>query len=85
MENPQREEARRPPGKPKDLSPSSCLYTSCYCEENVWKLCERIRDEGINNLAEYYAVFISNSSRQIPLWMQNKPQILFPLLFGIIT
>eukprot|EP00795_Rhopilema_esculentum_P003738 gene3738-15013_t len=48
----------------KGLSASSCVYTSCYCEENVWKLCERIRDEQIDQLSEYYAVFISNATRQ---------------------
>lgn len=55
-----------------DISLSSCVYTSCYCEENVWKLCEQIRDEKEQNLDEYYAVFISNEKRQVPLWMQKS-------------
>ncbi|EDO34804.1 predicted protein [Nematostella vectensis] len=55
-----------------DISPSNCVYTSCYCEENVWKLCERIKEEQVLDLEEHYVVFISNSNRQIPLWMQKK-------------
>ena len=37
----------------------------CFSEENVWKLCEKIRDEQAEDLLEYYAVFISNASRQV--------------------
>eukprot|EP00112_Aurelia_sp_Birch-Aquarium-sp1_P017856 Seg418.14 transcript_id=Seg418.14/GoldUCD/mRNA.D3Y31 product="Protein N-terminal glutamine amidohydrolase" protein_id=Seg418.14/GoldUCD/D3Y31 len=69
------EEQRQEPSSStskKSLSASSCVYTSCYCEENVWKLCEKIRDEQINDITEYYAVFISNATRQIPLWMQRQ-------------
>ncbi|XP_027058290.1 protein N-terminal glutamine amidohydrolase [Pocillopora verrucosa] len=55
-----------------EISPSTCVYTSCYCEENVWKLCEQIRDEKEQNLSEYYSVFISNEKRQVPLWMQKS-------------
>ena len=36
-----------------------------FSEENVWKLCERIRDEQVEDLLEYYAVFISNAARQV--------------------
>uniref|UniRef100_A0A8C9F0J8 Protein N-terminal glutamine amidohydrolase n=1 Tax=Pavo cristatus TaxID=9049 RepID=A0A8C9F0J8_PAVCR len=64
------------------LSPSSyraavppraaCVYTSCYCEENVWKLCEYIRSQDRYPLEEFYAVFISNDRRMIPLWKQKS-------------
>ena len=40
------------------------IYSFCS-EENVWKLCEQIRDEKEQNLDEYYAVFISNEKRQV--------------------
>ncbi|XP_053322451.1 protein N-terminal glutamine amidohydrolase [Spea bombifrons] len=49
----------------------ACTYTSCYCEENVWKLCEFVRDLHPQHLEEVYAVFLSNNSRAIPLWKQR--------------
>ncbi|XP_074841723.1 protein N-terminal glutamine amidohydrolase isoform X2 [Carettochelys insculpta] len=54
------------PGRP------SCVYTSCYCEENVWKLCEYIRSYDQYPLEEFYAVFISNERKMIPLWKQQS-------------
>ncbi|XP_038246753.1 protein N-terminal glutamine amidohydrolase isoform X6 [Dermochelys coriacea] len=50
----------------------ACVYTSCYCEENVWKLCEYIRSYDQYPLEEFYAVFISNERRMIPLWKQRS-------------
>ncbi|XP_065485380.1 protein N-terminal glutamine amidohydrolase isoform X2 [Caloenas nicobarica] len=41
----------------------ACAYTSCYCEENVWKLCDYIRSRDQYPLEEFYAVFISNDRR----------------------
>lgn len=49
-----------------------CVYTSCYCEENVWKLCEHIKNQTQTPLDEVYAVFISNEKRKIPLWKQKS-------------
>lgn len=51
---------------------NECVYTSCYCEENVWKLCEYIRDKGTCPLDEVYAIFISNERRMIPIWKQKS-------------
>lgn len=48
-----------------------CVYTSCYCEENVWKLCEYIKDQETCPVDEVYAVFISNEKRTIPIWKQK--------------
>ncbi|KAG9478682.1 protein N-terminal glutamine amidohydrolase isoform X1 [Eleutherodactylus coqui] len=48
-----------------------CCYTSCYCEENVWKLCESIRDRTPHHLEEFYAIFLSNENRMIPIWKQQ--------------
>lgn len=47
-------------GRAMRVERESCsFYTPCYCEENVWKLFERLaRDED-----EWYAVVISNPSR----------------------
>uniref|UniRef100_A0A663DRR0 Protein N-terminal glutamine amidohydrolase n=1 Tax=Aquila chrysaetos chrysaetos TaxID=223781 RepID=A0A663DRR0_AQUCH len=50
----------------------ACAYTSCYCEENVWKLCDYIRSQHQYPLEEFYAVFISNDRRMIPLWKQKS-------------
>ncbi|CAG11652.1 unnamed protein product [Tetraodon nigroviridis] len=49
-----------------------CVYTSCYCEENVWKLCEFARGQKTPPLEELLVVFISNASRMVPLWRQRS-------------
>ncbi|KAM8840656.1 protein N-terminal glutamine amidohydrolase isoform 4-T4 [Spinachia spinachia] len=56
------------------ITPSrgDCVYTSCYCEENVWKLCEFFRSERTAPLQELFVVFISNENRKVPLWKQRS-------------
>ncbi|XP_028283664.1 protein N-terminal glutamine amidohydrolase [Parambassis ranga] len=56
------------------IAPSreNCAYTSCYCEENVWKLCEFIRAERAAALEQLFVVFISNQNRTVPLWKQKS-------------
>ncbi|XP_020516385.3 protein N-terminal glutamine amidohydrolase [Labrus bergylta] len=56
------------------ITPSreDCVYTSCYCEENVWKLCEYVRMERTGPLEEMFVVFISNENRMVPLWKQKS-------------
>ncbi|XP_037329938.1 protein N-terminal glutamine amidohydrolase isoform X2 [Pungitius pungitius] len=56
------------------ITPSreDCVYTSCYCEENVWKLCEFVRSERTAPLEELFVVFISNENRKVPLWKQRS-------------
>ncbi|XP_055931162.1 protein N-terminal glutamine amidohydrolase-like isoform X1 [Argiope bruennichi] len=49
-----------------------CCYTSCYCEENVWKLCEYVKNNQNSFLPACYAVFISNRNQTIPLWFQKS-------------
>uniref|UniRef100_A0A674NPL9 Protein N-terminal glutamine amidohydrolase n=1 Tax=Takifugu rubripes TaxID=31033 RepID=A0A674NPL9_TAKRU len=49
-----------------------CVYTSCYCEENVWKLCEFVREQQTAPLEELSVVFISNDNRTVPLWKQKS-------------
>ncbi|XP_037651778.1 protein N-terminal glutamine amidohydrolase [Sebastes umbrosus] len=61
--------------EPEDrITPSreNCVYTSCYCEENVWKLCEYVRTERTTPLEELFVVFISNENRMVPLWKQKS-------------
>ncbi|KAL2080705.1 hypothetical protein ACEWY4_024498 [Coilia grayii] len=48
-----------------------CVYTSCYCEENIWKLCEYIKAHNQHCIQDVYAVFISNERRLIPIWKQQ--------------
>ncbi|XP_017484580.1 PREDICTED: protein N-terminal glutamine amidohydrolase isoform X3 [Rhagoletis zephyria] len=50
---------------------SDCSYVSCYCEENVWKLCEQVKKTRIDELSKCYAVFVSNEGRTVPLWRQK--------------
>lgn len=53
-------------------------YTSCYCEENVWKLCEKIcHSKNLAPLLEeesVFAIFISNDNKTVPLWCQLASQ-----------
>lgn len=51
---------------------SECIYTSCYCEENVWKLCEEIASKHGSELQYCHVAFISNANRTVPLWYQRS-------------
>lgn len=57
----------------KQIIPSleECVYTSCFCEENVWMLCEHVKKTRSEELKDYYVVFISNPDQTIPLWCQR--------------
>ncbi|CAG9135215.1 unnamed protein product [Plutella xylostella] len=57
--------------KPLFQKSSDCSYVSCYCEENVWKLCEDVALRIPDELDSCYVVFISNSCRTVPLWRQR--------------
>uniref|UniRef100_A0AAG5D561 Protein N-terminal glutamine amidohydrolase n=1 Tax=Anopheles atroparvus TaxID=41427 RepID=A0AAG5D561_ANOAO len=50
---------------------TDCSYVSCYCEENVWKLCEQVKKTHPSELSKCYAVFVSNERRTVPLWRQK--------------
>ncbi|CAG0883822.1 unnamed protein product [Cyprideis torosa] len=53
-------------------SREQCRYTSNYCEENVWHLCDHIHQNGTSSdLSSSFAVFISNAIKAVPLWMQK--------------
>lgn len=49
-----------------------CVYTSCYCEENVWKLCDYVRKQRTALLEHLFVIFISNETRTVPLWKQKS-------------
>ena len=57
-----------------DITAESCTYTSCYCEENVYKLCSRLSESELykNKKIDVYAVFISNPEKFSMIQMQKK-------------
>ncbi|CAB3364355.1 protein N-terminal glutamine amidohydrolase [Cloeon dipterum] len=48
-----------------------CPYASCYCEENVWQLCQLVRQQHPSELSRCHVVFVSNEARMVPLWRQK--------------
>ncbi|XP_062870296.1 protein N-terminal glutamine amidohydrolase [Trichomycterus rosablanca] len=58
-----------------------CIYTSCYCEENVWKLCEHVKIKNPCPIDEIYAVFISNKNKTIPIWKQKSSRGSQPVIW----
>ncbi|XP_076180863.1 protein N-terminal glutamine amidohydrolase isoform X1 [Ptiloglossa arizonensis] len=50
---------------------SECVYTSCYCEENVWKLCQDAATRHGSEIDHCYVAFVSNPWRSVPLWRQR--------------
>ncbi|ORX83164.1 hypothetical protein BCR32DRAFT_326488 [Anaeromyces robustus] len=48
------------------------IYTSCYCEENVYKLCEKLNKNFSIPLSRIYAVFISNEDKEVLFWKQKS-------------
>lgn len=54
---------------------SDCVYTSCYCEENVWFLCQRALTHKQSHPScawSFFAVFISNPTESVVLWKQQS-------------
>ena len=51
--------------EPPDL-PQDAVYTSCYCEENVYLLCHRFSSlPGITENWYIWTVFISNTDKKV--------------------
>ena len=51
------------------------IYTSCYCEENIWHLCDKIKKSNcLKENHKAYVIFISNENRAVPLWNQASSQ-----------
>ncbi|KAK9503491.1 hypothetical protein O3M35_010036 [Rhynocoris fuscipes] len=53
----------------------NCVYTSCYCEENIWKLCEQIKNIKPECLENCFVIFVSNHSKQVPIWFQKSGHV----------
>lgn len=48
-----------------------CDYTPHYCEENVWKLADKIKLKNNRYLEYSSVVFVSNYNCVVPLWKQK--------------
>ena len=44
-------------------SGAECSYAACFCEENVWKLCDHVRTTTPNELSKAFVVFVSNKKQ----------------------
>ncbi len=56
----------------RNIPKSDCIYTSCYCEENVYQLCDRfINGAADERPTECWAVWISNPSKSVGIWCQQ--------------
>ncbi|KAF8959078.1 N-terminal glutamine amidase-domain-containing protein [Flammula alnicola] len=56
---------------PPPLPPKS-IYTSCYCEENVYLLCQSfLQDPSLKDEWDVFVVFISNLNKTVALWCQK--------------
>jgi len=53
------------------VNTTDCIYTKCYCEENIWKLCERVQKDKPDLIKHCFAIFVSNPRRSVPLWCQK--------------
>ena len=52
------------------LQKSQCIYTKCYCEENIWMLCQHVKNSNPEFLSNLSTLFISNPNKSIPIWEQ---------------
>jgi len=50
---------------------AECSYAACFCEENVWKLCDHVRSTAKEELAKSFVIFVSNKKQAVPLWRQR--------------
>ncbi|KAF8868286.1 N-terminal glutamine amidase-domain-containing protein, partial [Gymnopilus junonius] len=52
--------------------PPDSVYTSCYCEENIYLLSKSFfDDEEMRSLWEIYVIFVSNDNKTVALWHQK--------------
>ncbi|KAF6250670.1 hypothetical protein COO60DRAFT_759816 [Scenedesmus sp. NREL 46B-D3] len=58
----------------EQLSRQQCIYTACYCEENVYHLLQHLIHSKGRQAVNLFAVFISNSSETVPFWQQQASQ-----------
>jgi len=60
------------------MLPVNSIYTSCYCEENIYLLGQALHTDptftGSSPRWEAYAMFISNEHKSVALWCQKAAQ-----------
>lgn len=47
------------------IEKDKCVYTKCYCEENIYMLCKQIDENYPEMLDKFTVVFISNDERKV--------------------
>lgn len=56
------------------LCPANAIYTSCYCEENVYLLAQSLLARlEVTAVWEIYVVFISNETRTVNIFLCTCP------------
>ena len=64
---------------PSPTTPS--YYAPCYCEENVYLLCQELSLRGEED-ESFFVVFISNPSQSVALWSQRSAtQVGYPVIW----
>ena len=53
------------------LQPESFTYTPLFCEENIWLLCQKLANRGLNP-EDMSALFLTNAARQTPVLQQKR-------------
>lgn len=48
------------------------IYTSCYCEENIALLAQRLLQMPTEQPSAFYIVFISSAVKAVPMWNQRS-------------
>ncbi|XP_024516249.1 protein N-terminal glutamine amidohydrolase [Selaginella moellendorffii] len=50
------------------------VYTSCYCEENVFLLCKALMELNIAlpDASDLFVVFLLSADKQFPIWCQKN-------------
>ena len=52
------------------IVPECTIYTSCYCEENVYLLAKAfLADPSITEIWDIFVVFISNETKMVGDWL----------------
>ncbi|KAI7868560.1 N-terminal glutamine amidase-domain-containing protein [Spinellus fusiger] len=64
-----------------DLDKKALVYTSHYCEENIYQLCKTVQEKNSALLKDLTVIFISNEQRSIPLWKQNMCRNEWPVIW----
>ncbi|KAF8162949.1 N-terminal glutamine amidase-domain-containing protein [Crassisporium funariophilum] len=56
--------------------PSGSVYTSYWCEENIYLLCQTyLRDQLVIESWEIFVIFISNAKKTVALWHQKASRL----------